>query len=219
MYPPDENKKAFMKERSNFYYQVMPFDLKNAGSTYQRLIDKIFLELLEKTLEVYVDDTIVKSIKADSYAADLKAVFDRIRRHDLRLNLKKCFLGVGGRKFFDFMIMQRGIEVNPDKCETIIHMRSPTCLKEVQQLNGNLVALSRFLPKLAEKAIPCFRLLKRIKTFTWDEACEDMFTNIKRNRSVLHVLASLPSQALLLVYLVVAQSAISSVLVYEDGKR
>jgi len=76
-------------------------------------------------------------------------------------------------------------------------------LKEVQQLNGKLVALSPFLPRLAEKAKPFFRLLKGAKTFTWDEACEDMFINIKRDLSVLPILIGPPLGAPLLVYLVV----------------
>jgi len=67
------------------------------------------------------------------------------------------------------MITQRGIEANPNKFEAIMHMRSPTCLKEVQQLNGKLVALSRFLPRLAEKAKLFFMLLRGAKVFTWNE--------------------------------------------------
>ena len=219
MYLPNEDKTTFMTDMSNYCYRLMPSGLKNAGATYQRLMDKIFQGLLGRTMEVYVDDMVVKSAKAEGHAADLEVVFDRVRRHDLRLNPKKCFFGVGGGKFLGFIITQRGIEANPDKCEAIMHMRSPACLKEVQQLNEKLVALSHFLPRLAEKAKPLFRLLKGAKVFTWDEACEDMFNNIKRDLSTLPILISLSLRAPLLVYLVVAQSAISSVLVYEEGRK
>jgi len=90
---------------------------------------------------------------------------------------------------------------------------------EVQQLNGRLATLSRFLPKLAEKAKPFFRILKEAKAFMWDETFESMFANIKKDLSALPILVSSPSQAPLLVYLVVAQLTISSVLVYEEGKK
>jgi len=70
--------------------------------------------------------------------------------------------------------------LNPEKCEAILSMRSPTCLKEVQQLNDKLAALSGFLPKLAEKAKSFFRILKGAKAFVWDEVYEEMFTNIKK---------------------------------------
>ena len=86
-------------------------------------------------------------------------------------------------------------------------------------MNGKLAALSRFLPRLTEKAKPFFRLLKGAKNFTWDEACEDMFVNIKRDLSAPLILISPPPEAPLLVYLVVAQSTINSVLVYEEGRK
>jgi len=63
MYPSDEDKMTFMIERSNYCYQVIPFGLKNVEATYQRLMDKIFHDLLGKTIEVYVDDMVVKSAK------------------------------------------------------------------------------------------------------------------------------------------------------------
>jgi len=219
MYPPNESKTAFMTKRSDYCYRVMSFGLKNARATYQWLMDKVFHELLGRTMEVYVDDMVVKSSQAVNHAADLEAVFGKVRRHNLRLNPDKCFFGVGGGKFLDFMITQRGIETNPNKCEAILKMRSLSCLKEVQQLNGRLAALSRFLPKLAEKAKPFFKVLKGAKMFVWDKTCEDTFASIKKDLSTLPVLTSPQSQAPLLVYLAVAQSVISSVLVYEEGRK
>jgi len=117
------------------------------------------------------------------------------------------------------MITQRGIEANPDKCEAILGMRSLTCVKEVQQLNGKLAALSRFLPKLAEKAKPLFKLLKGAKTFELDATCESMFQQIKKDLLTLPILVSPPAQTPLLIYLAVAQMAISAVLVYEKGRE
>jgi len=132
MYPPDEEATAFMTERSNFWYRVMPFGLKNAVATYQRLMDKIFNDLLGKTMEVYVDDMVVKSQKAEHHSTDLETVLAKVRKHDLRLNPDNCVFRVGGGKFLGFMITQRGIEANPDKCEAILGMRSSACVKEVQ---------------------------------------------------------------------------------------
>jgi len=109
--------------------------------------------------------------------------------------------------------------VNPDKCEAILSMRSLTCLKEVQQLNGRLAGLSCFLSKLAKKSKSFFKLLRGAKTFMWDEVCENMFINIKRDLSTLPILISPPARAPLLVYLAVAQMTISTVLVYEEGKK
>ena len=73
-----------------------------------------------------------------------------------------CTFGVGGDKFLGFMITHQGIEANPDKCTVILEMHSPTNIQEVQKLNGRLASLSRFFPKLIEKAKPFYKLLKRI---------------------------------------------------------
>jgi len=130
-------------------------------------MDKIFHDQLGKIMEVYVDDLVVKSQKAEHHPADLETVLTRVRKRDLRLNPEKCVFGVGGGKFLSFMITQSGIEANPDKCKAILGMWSRTCVKKVQQLNVKLAALSRFLPKLAEKAKPFFKLFKGAKTFEW----------------------------------------------------
>jgi len=79
MYPPDKDKTAFITDRSNYCYRVMPFGLKNAGATYQRLMDKIFQGLLGKTMEVYVDDMVVKSAKVEGHVVDLEVDFDQER--------------------------------------------------------------------------------------------------------------------------------------------
>ena len=83
----------------------------------------------------------------------------------MRLNPKMCTFGVGGDKFLGFVITHQGIEANPDKCTVILEMHSPTNIQEVQKLNGRLASLSRFFPKLTEKAKPFYKLLKKIKPF------------------------------------------------------
>ena len=75
MHPPDEAKTAFITEDANYYYQVMPFGLKNAGATYQRLMDKVFKDQIGRNVEVYVNDMVVKSQSVDQHAADLAEVF------------------------------------------------------------------------------------------------------------------------------------------------
>jgi len=167
-------------------------------------MDKIFHELLGKTMELYIDDMVVKLVKAKQHATDLEAVFSKVRRHEMLLNPEKCFFGIKGGKFLGFMITQTGIEANRDKCEVILGMRSPTCLKEVQQLNNRLAALSRFIPKLTEKSKSFFRLLKGVKEFIWGDTCEHRFTQIKKDISALPIVALL---------------AINSVLVYEEWRK
>jgi hypothetical protein len=110
----DQEKTAFITPKEVFCYKVMPFGLKNAGATYQRMVTKMFSELLGKTVEVYIYDMVVKSTKSLDHVQDLRHVLDILRRHNLKLNVAKCAFGVGLGKFLGFMETQRGIKANPD---------------------------------------------------------------------------------------------------------
>jgi len=132
MYGPDKSKTAFTTDRANFCYEVMPFGLKNAGATYQRLMDRVFRGQIGRSVEVYVDDMVVKSQTALDHARDLREVFHQVRKYNMRLNPEKCVFRVPAGKFLGFMLTARGIEANPDKCAAITEMRSPRNLKEIQ---------------------------------------------------------------------------------------
>jgi len=122
---------------------------------------------------------IVKSCEVQRHVKDLEEVFARIRKYNICLNPEKCVFGVRRGKFLGFMLTNRGIEANLDKCEAIMKMRSPTNLKEVQRLVGKLNALARFLPVLAERTKSIVKLLKKAESFEWNEQCEPAFSQIK----------------------------------------
>ena len=92
----------------------MPFGLKNAGSTYQKMITRMFEPQLGKNIEVYIDNMVVKSKVVSEQVGDLGNIFEILRKHKLRLNASKCSFGMGLRKFMGYMVTHRGIEVNPD---------------------------------------------------------------------------------------------------------
>jgi len=161
MHPHDENKIAFMTELSSYCFKVMPFGLKNPRATYHRLMDRILAPMIGRNVLAYMDDMVVTSPERDRHVADLKELFATIAKYDLKLNPEKCVFGVEAWKFLGFLLTERGIEVNPDKCTTIIGMRSPTTIKEVQQLTGRMTALSRFLSAGGDKGYPYFQCLKK----------------------------------------------------------
>ena len=107
-------KTAFVTPTRNYHYKVMPFGLKNTGSTYQRMRTRMFEPQLGKNIEIYVDDMVVKSKMVTEHLEDLGNIFDILRRHKLRLNASKCSFGVGSGKFLGYMVTHRRIEVNPD---------------------------------------------------------------------------------------------------------
>ena len=93
----------------------MHFDLKNARSTYQRMMTKMFEPQLGKSIEVYINDMVVKSKVVFEHMGDLGNIFEILRKHKLCLNASKCFFGVGSSKFLGYMVTYQGIEVNPDQ--------------------------------------------------------------------------------------------------------
>jgi len=179
MHLRDESKTAFMTETCNYCYKVMPFGLKNAGSTYQRLMDKVLAPMLGRNVHACVDDMVVTSQERGRHPADLEELFATIAKYRLKLNPEKCVFGVEAGKFLGFMLIEKGIEANPNKCATIIAMRSPTSVKEAQQLTGRMVSLSRFVSTGGEKGHPYFQCLKRNSHFSWTDECEATFLELK----------------------------------------
>ena len=109
----------------------MPFGLKNAGATYQRLVNHMFRPQIGRNVEVYMDDMLVKSLDKEKHLDDLQETFDTLRRHNIKLNPSKCAFEVSSGKFLGFLVSQRGIEANPDKIQAILNMEPPRNVKEV----------------------------------------------------------------------------------------
>ena len=109
----------------------MPFGLKNAGATYQKLVNHRFHPQIGRNVKVYVDDMLVKSQDEGKHLVDLQETFDTLRQYNMRLNPSKCAFGVSTRKFLVFMVSHRGIEANPDKIQVILNMEPPRNIKEV----------------------------------------------------------------------------------------
>ncbi|RDY01128.1 Retrovirus-related Pol polyprotein from transposon 17.6, partial [Mucuna pruriens] len=116
MHPQDEARTSFITNSSAFCYKEMSFGLKNVGATYQYLMDKIFKDVINTDVEVYVDDMVMKSTMANEHCNALERVFGILRRHQLKLNSEKCSFDVQAGRFWGFMLTKRGIETTPEKC-------------------------------------------------------------------------------------------------------
>ena len=172
----DQEKTSFITRQGLFCYKVMPFELKNASATYQRLMNKMFAHQMRRNVQVYMDDMLVKSIRED-HLNDLQETSDTLRFYNMKLNPSKCAFGVTVGKFFRFMVSQKGIEVNPDKIQAIIELAQLKTVKEVQSLNGNVATLNRFVSRATDKCQPFFRTLK--KSFEWTTECQQAFEDLK----------------------------------------
>ncbi|KAL0453019.1 UNVERIFIED_CONTAM: Retrovirus-related Pol polyprotein from transposon opus, partial [Sesamum latifolium] len=168
-------------------------------------------------MEVHVDYMLVKSKEAHRHVEDLNKTFAVLGKYPLKLNPGKCAFGVSGGRFLGFMVTQQGVEANPDKIKAILDMGPPTNINEVQRLTGRIAALSRFISKSAEKGLPFFKTLRKVKNFEWTQECQQAFEDLKAYLAKLPLLVkSVPGDTLYL-YISSAPQVVSSVLVREEG--
>ena len=135
----------------------------------------MFGSQIGKTVEVYIDDMLVKSVRKEDHLAQLREVFEILRKDKLRLNASKCLIGVRLGKFLGHIISNRGIEANPDQISALINLEEPKNAKQVQRLTGMIAALGRFISQSADKCRPFFRLLGKKRKFLWDKDCSAAF--------------------------------------------
>ncbi|KAI5351639.1 hypothetical protein L3X38_004530 [Prunus dulcis] len=219
MHPPDSEHTAFITDKGLYCYNVMPFGLKNAWATYQRLVNKIFAGYIGNIMEVYVDDMLVKSRTAEDHLQNLSIMFGILKDYRMRLNPKKCAFGVSSGKFLGFMISQRGIEANPEKIKAIIDMERPKTTKDIQSLTGRVAALTRFISKATDKCVPFFKALKGGKRdITWTAECDNAFQALKNYMSKAPLLSKPLPGEILYLYLSVSRTAVSSVLIRKPEK-
>ncbi|KAM0972230.1 hypothetical protein ACFX2K_020171 [Malus domestica] len=214
MNPPNQEHTAFTTDKGLYCYKVMPFGINNAGATYQRLVNSMFAEQIGKSMEVYVDDMLVKSKHVDQHITNLSETFTILKRYQMRLNSNKYAFRVGFGKFLGFMISQRGIDVNPEKIKTILDIKEPVTSKDIQSLTGKVAALTRFISKATDRCAPFFKVLKGSKKYTtWTDECVEAFKNLKDYMSKAHMLFKPEVGDTLIIYL----SAVSSVLIRKDS--
>ena len=104
MSPKDQDKTTFIIDHGLCCYKVIPFGLKNAGATYQWLVNKVFANLIGKTMDVYVNNMLVESLKKEDYVIDLREMFALWRRYNMKLKSAKRVFGVESSKFMGFMV-------------------------------------------------------------------------------------------------------------------
>ncbi|CAL9021994.1 unnamed protein product [Prunus brigantina] len=181
----DIHKTAFMcpGHIGAFEYTVMPFGLRNAGATYQRAMNSVFHDMIGHSLEVYIDDVVIKSPEEGNHISNLKRAFQRMRQHKLKMNPKKCVFGVQAGNFLGFLVHQRGIEIDKNKAKSIIEALPPRNKKELQKLGiqsveilgDSMLVLKQVAgeykclsPSLAVYLVAARNLLTEFREATWE---------------------------------------------------
>ncbi|GKB88079.1 putative nucleotidyltransferase, ribonuclease H [Tanacetum coccineum] len=215
MVEEDKDKTAFYAGEGVFCYKKMSFGLKNAGATYQRLVDKVFSHQIRRNLEAYVDDIVIKSTSKKEMLKDIQETFKRFRSINMKLNPKKCSFGVEEGPFLGHLISKQGIKANPSKVKAITDLDQPRTLKDIQSLNGKLAALSRFLSKGMERSLAFFIVLKGCKdkkNIQWTIEADESLEKIKKLVQSLPTLATPRVGETLTMHISALKESISDVL-------
>ncbi|XP_076943274.1 uncharacterized protein LOC143613463 [Bidens hawaiensis] len=204
----DKDKMAFRTNSETYCYKMMPFNLKNAGSTYQRLMDREFKSQIGRNLDVYMDDLVVKSKTETTMLKDIEETFKTLKSISMKLNPGKCSFGMEESKFLGVIVTNDGFKANPEKLEAVLKMPSPKSVKQVQTLNGRLVALNRFLSSHAERSFPFVSTLRNClkkSQFRWTEETETAFQEIKSRLAELPTLTAPKAGKPMVVYLAASE--------------
>ena len=145
MHPDHQDKTAFITPWGTYCYTLMPFGLKNAGATYQKAAIAIFHDMIHKEVEVYVDDMIIKSRDREGHIPALRALFDRLKQYQMRLNPQKCVFRITKGKLLGYIVSEKGIEVDLTKVKAIQEMSAPRTKKDVRGFLESLQYISRFI--------------------------------------------------------------------------
>ena len=217
----DKFKTSFVTHWGTFVYDVMPFGLKNAGATYQRAIVTLFHDMIHHEIEFYVDDMIAKFRTTQDHLVDLRKLFQRLKKHRLRLNLNKCAFGVTSRKLLGFIVNGKGIEIDPTKVQAIRSMPMPKTEKKIQSFLGRINYIAYFIAQLTATYEPLFKLLRKNVKIERTKDCQKAFDKIKEYLLSSPILVPLTSGRPLILNLTVQEASMGCMLGQQDetGKK
>ena len=175
-----------------------------------------FHDMMHKEIKVYVDDMIAKSRERESHIPNLRKLFERLRKYQLKLNLSKYTFGVTFEKLIGFIVSSHGIEVELVKIKPIQDLFVPRIQKEVRGFMGRLNYISQFISHRTDKCDPIFKLLKKYDSSEWDKDCQKAFDRVKEYLSNPLVLVPLKPRRQLILYLAIHEKSMGCVLGQHD---
>jgi hypothetical protein len=178
-------------------------------------MNHVFGEHIGRTVEAYVDDIVVKTMRASDLLSDLEATFKCLRAKGVKLNPEKCVFEVPRGMLLGFIVSERGIEANPEKIVAITNMGPIKDLKGVQRVVGCLAALSRFISCLGEKGLPLYRLLRKAECFTWTPEAKEALGNLKALLTNTPILVPPAIGEALVIYVAATTQVVSAAIVVE----
>ena len=216
------------RDKTSFYgaggglwrFKVMPFGLCNAPATFERLMERVLGSLQWQICLCYLDDVLVFSRTVNKHLLDLRAVFDKFRDAKLRLKPKKCHFFQRQVTFLGHVVSEQGVHTDPAKVAKVRDCPRPVNKTEVRSVVGMFSYYRRFIPHFSETAKPLIELTAENRPFTWGEAQDKAFQEMKTALVQAPILAHPRHEGLFVLDTDASDDGIGAVLSQEqDGEE
>jgi hypothetical protein len=195
----------------------MSFGLTNAPAYFMNLMNKVFMDELDKFVVVFIDDSLIYSKSAQEHEQHLRVVLEKLRMHKLYAKFSKCEFWLEKVAFLGHILTAEGVAVDPEKVEAVSNWQQPTNVSEIRSFLGLAGYYQRFIEGFSKVARPMTELLKKDKKFTWTESCEKSFQELKRRLTTAPVLTLPDIQRDFVIYCDASRQGLGCVLM-QDGK-
>jgi hypothetical protein len=213
----DIPKTAFVTHYGQYEFTVMSFGLTNTPAYFMNLMNKVFMEELDKFVVVFIDDILVYSKSVEEHEQHLRVVLGKLRAHKLYTKFSKCEFWLEKISFLGHILTAEGVAVDLGKFETVSNWRQPTNVSEIRSFLGLAGYYQRFIEGFSKIARPMIEFLKKKKKFNWTESCEKSFQELKR-RLTTALVQTLPDiQWDFVIYCDASRQGLGCVLM-QDGK-
>ena len=191
--PESEDLTTFRTRYGCYKYKVVPFGLTNGPTTYQRYMNDILFDYLDEFCTAFLDDILIYSDNELEHEEQVKKVLQRLRNAGLQVDIKKSEFSVKRTKYLGFIISTNGIETDPEKTIAITQWETPRSVRGVQSFLGFCNFYRRFIRNYGRIARPLNRLTQKDQLFSFDDACQHAFKELKKRLSSAPVLAHFDS--------------------------
>jgi hypothetical protein len=178
--PSDIPKTAFSTRYGLYEFTVMSFGLTNAPAYFMDLMNKVFMEYLDRFVVVFIDDILIYSKCDSDHEEHLRLVLQKLRDNQLYAKFSKCEFWIGEVSFLGHIISNGGISVDPAKIKKIMEWRVPTTVTKIRSFLGLAGYYRRFIEGFSKIAKPMTSLLEKDREFKWDEKCQESFDQLKK---------------------------------------
>jgi hypothetical protein len=181
-------KTAFHTRYGLYEYTVMSFRLTNEPAYFMYLMNKVFMEYLDKFVVVFIDDILIFSKMEEEHEKHLRMVLEKLKSNQLYAKFNKCEFWLTEVTFLRHVISTRGVSVDPSKVKDVLNWMPPTNASEIQSFLGLTGYYRRFIKDFSKIAKPMTRLLEKNKDFDWTEQCQASFEELKKKLTSAPVL-------------------------------